>query len=153
MSNGFRFPLFIDLEGRRVVVVGAGIIARRRIEALARFGASVLVIAPDCDGELPEGVEYRARRYATGDLEGAVLAVAATDERETNRAVGEEAHALGIPVSVADRREECSFYFPALCFGDDVIAGIVSRGDDHKRTAEAAKAVRRVLSDSKELEI
>ncbi|WP_300298375.1 bifunctional precorrin-2 dehydrogenase/sirohydrochlorin ferrochelatase, partial [uncultured Intestinimonas sp.] len=84
-----------------------------------------------------------------GDLEGAFLAVAATGDRDVNRTVGEEARARGIPVTVADRREECTFFFPAICEGGGVTAGLISqRGEDHRRAARAAKRVREVLEGS-----
>lgn len=145
-ASDFRFPLFVDLNGRKAVVVGGGAIARRRAEILLQFGAEVTVIAPEFPAPL-EGAAWEARPYAPGDLNGAFLAVAATDDRAVNRSVGEEAGALGIPVSVADRREECTFYFPAICTGSGVVAGVISHGVDHKKAAEAARAVRRVLED------
>ncbi len=140
----FRFPLFIDLMGKTAVVIGGGQVACRRAEVLSRFGAEVTIIAPRCrpvDG----AVRWMERPYAPGDLAGAALAVAATDDRAVNRAVGEEARALGIPVSVADAPEECTFFFPAICTGDNIVAGVAGRGDDHARTARAAKAIRAVL--------
>ena len=144
MDNGFHFPLFVDLHGKTAVVVGGGAIACRRIRALWEFGAHVVVIAPRWDEPL-EGVTHRKRPYTPGDLEGAFLAVAATDDRGVNLAVGQEARALGIPVSVADRREECTFFFPALCTGAGLVAGVVSTGADHKKTARGARAIREVL--------
>ena len=80
-------------------------------------------------------------------MEGAALAIAATNDRSVNRRVGEDAKALGIPVSVADCEAECSFYFPAICVGDGLVAGVVSEGKDHHRTARAAKAIRKVLEE------
>ena len=141
-----RFPLFIDLRGRKCVVVGGGTIANRRVGVLRAFGADVTVIAPTFKGD-PEAVEWIPRAYETGDLEGALLAVTATDNRDINRRVGEDARALNIPVSVADRMEECTFFFPAVCMGDGLTAGVVSDGTGHKRTAEAAKAIRKTLED------
>ena len=126
------------------MVVGGGAVARRRAEVLARFGGEVTVIAPDWTGDVA-GARWIARPYRPGDLEGAFLAVAATGDRDVNRAVGEEARARGIPVTVADRREECTFFFPALAQGGGVVAGLAGRGDDHHRTARAAAAVRRAL--------
>ena len=93
-ENASRFPLFVDLTGRRCVIVGGGAIAQRRAAVLSRFGAAVTVIAPTWTGGVPE-VEWQARPYAPGDLRGAFLAVAATDDRQVNRQVGEEARRLG----------------------------------------------------------
>ena len=139
-----RFPLFIDLNGRKAVVVGGGAIACRRAGVLKTFGAQVTLIAPAWKEHI-EGVRWLQRPYQPGDLDGAVLAVAATDDRAVNRRVGEDARALGIPVSVADAPEECTFFFPAVCTGENLVAGVAGRGDDHARTARAAKAIRAVL--------
>ena len=146
VENPYHFPMFVSLTGKKLVVVGGGTIARRRIDSLLPFGGELTVIAPELQGSA-EGFCWLARPYEKGDLEGAFLAVAATNDRAVNRQVGEDARALGIPVSVADRKEECTFFFPALCQGDGVLAGVVSRGSDHHLTARAAKAIRRALEE------
>ena len=142
------FPMFVDLTGRKVLVIGAGTIALRRIHVLLDFGARVTVIAPEAQS-LPEGAEYLKRPYAPGDLKGAYLAVAATDCREVNHQVYEEASALGIPVSVADCLQECSFYFPAICRTENLVAGVVSDGTHHRETARAAREIRKTLEELK----
>lgn len=141
-----RFPLFLDLSGQACVVVGGGAIGARRAQVLLNFGARVTVIDP-APISLPEGVRHLRRSYEHGDLDGAALAVAATGDRQVNCQVGQDARALGIPVSVADRQEECTFFFPAVCLGDGLVAGIVSDGGDHAKTARAAKAVRKCLEE------
>lgn len=145
-QDGLRFPLFVDLHGRRAVVVGGGAVACRRIGVLRTFGAEVVVIAPAWR-EPVEGVRWERRPYASGDLSGAFLAVAATGDREVNRAVGGEAQALGIPVSVADDPAACTFWFPAVCLGKNAVAGVVSRNGDHHLTARTARAIRTTLED------
>lgn len=120
----------------------------RRAKVLAEFGAEVTLISPRCGEAPPPQVRYLPRPYAPGDLEGAFLAVAATGSREINRQVGEEARAAGIFVSVADSPEESSFYFPALCVEQGLVAGVVSETRDHKKTAAAAQAIRRLLEGS-----
>ena len=140
----FRFPLFIDLAGRRAVIIGGGAVACRRAEVLKGFGAEVTLIAPRCKRQV-EGIDWQQRPYAPGDVAGAAVAVAATDDRAVNRAVGEEARALGVPVSVADCPEECTFFFPAVCTGENLVAGVTGRGTDHALTARAAKAIRATL--------
>ena len=142
------FPMFFDLTGRKVVVVGAGNIALRRISVLLDFGAQVTVIAPQQKG-LPEGVNYLQRPYATGDLDGAFFAVTATNERSVNHQVYEDAVALNMPVSVADCLTECTFFFPAICKGEDLVAGVVSDGTHHHKTARAARAIRETLEEIK----
>lgn len=144
--KGYRFPLFIDLNGKKAVIIGGGKIALRRAGVLLSFGAKVTIIAPECQA-IPEGAVYCQRCYQQGDLADAFIAVAATNDREVNRLVGLEATERGIPVSVADRKDESSFYFPAICTGNGLVAGIVSGGEEHHKTAAAARAVRNVLEE------
>ena len=141
-----RFPLFLDLTGKKVVLVGGGTIAARRIGTLRLFGCEIVVIAPELKAKA-EDLTWLQRPYEPGDLEGAFLAIAATGDREVNRQVGEEARRLGIPVSVADCEAECSFYFPAICTGEGLVAGVVSSGKDHHKTARAAREIRKVLEE------
>ncbi len=141
-----RFPLFIDLTGRAVVVVGGGTVGLRRAAALRRFGARVTVVAPALREAL-EGVDWVERAYREGDLQGAFLAVAATDDRAVNHAVYEEAKRAGVPVNVCDCQEECDFFFPALCETGGVVAGVAGDGGDHQKTARAAALIRRVWEE------
>lgn len=142
----FRFPMFVSLKGRKTVVIGGGKIALRRAQILLSFGAQVTLIAPECKNP-PQNITYLQRPYREGDLTGAFLAVAATNDRQVNRQVGLEAMQAGIFVSVADRKEESNFFFPAICAENGLIAGVVSRGDDHKKTAVAAQAIRTLLEE------
>ena len=139
-----RFPLFVPLEGRRCAVFGAGKIAARRAAVLRRFGACVTVTAPEKRAEIEINL---CRGYEKSDLSGAFLAVAATDDRAVNHRIAEDCASLGIPVSVADSASESTFFFPAVCEGAELTAGVVSRGTSHAKTAEAARRIRRVLEE------
>ena len=142
--TAYRFPLFIDLNGRKIVIVGGGTIALRRAQICLAFGADVTIIAPECKA-VPDGAVFLQRMYQEGDLAGAFLAVAATNCRKVNCQVGREAKKSGIFVSVADRKEESTFFFPAICTGSGLVAGVVSQGSEHKKTAAAAEKIRTVL--------
>lgn len=141
-----RFPLFVDLHGREAAVVGGGAVGLRRAELLRRFGARVTVISPRLAREAA-GVRHLPRAYRPGDLTGMFLAVAATDSAEVNAAVGREARDLGIPFNRSDCPEDCDFFFPAICEGEGLIAGVVGDGSDHRRTARAAQRIREALKD------
>ena len=141
---GYRFPLFIDLNQKKAVIVGGGKIALRRAGILLAFGAEVTIIAPECLA-VPAGVIFLQRPYQPGDLAGAFLAVAATSCRKVNHQVYQEAVAAGIFVSVADCKEESTFFFPAICTGSGLVSGVVSQGEEHKKTAAAAQRIRAVL--------
>lgn len=145
------FPLFVSLRGRRVVVIGGGRIALRRVRALADFGPKIMVVAPECCAGLRElaaagKITWLDRPYTLGDVEGSFFCLAATDRREVNRAVFTACRAAGVPVNVADRREECDFYFPALARSGPLVAGITASGQDHALAKEAAGAVRSLFA-------
>ena len=142
------FPFFVDLSGQRGLIVGGGTVALRKAEKLLPYGPELTVVAPEPVPALTAlPVTLERRRFRETDLEGAGFVIAATDDREVNRRVGEDARARHIPVSVADCPEECTFYFPAVCEGKNVAAGVVSRGSDHRATARAAEKIRRVLEE------
>jgi precorrin-2 dehydrogenase/sirohydrochlorin ferrochelatase len=117
--NNQLFPLLMTLQGFRVVVIGGGRVAERKIASLLECGASVEVVAPDLRPGLLELAEagritVTRRAYQAGDLSGAVLAVAAIGDLETGAAVAGEAARLGIPVNVVDRPELCTFIVPSV---------------------------------------
>lgn len=141
-----RFPLFIDLTGKPVTIIGGGKIALRRAEVLLRFGAAVTVVSPALDHP-SEGIVHHPRPYETGDLAGAFLAIAATDDGAVNDAAEAEARALGILFNRADDQTRCDFFFPAVCEGEGLIVGVVGDGQDHHKTAEAARRIRKTLEE------
>ena len=141
-----RFPFFVDLSGKKAVVVGGGTVGLRRARVLRDFGAAVTVVAPSLGAPL-EGLAHIARRYQAGDLAEAFLAVAATDDRAVNRAVWEEAQGRGVWVNVCDCQSECGFFFPAICRTGNLVAGVAGDGTDHRRTAQAAAAIRKALEE------
>ena len=146
------FPLFIDMNGRKVLVIGGGNVAERRINILAGFGAEITVISP----MVTEGIKQAAslktislikRKYKEGDLTGLMpfLVIAATNERKVNQKIMTEARGLNIHVSVADCRRECTCYFPAIAENDAYIAGIVSKNGNHAGLKEMAKKTRELF--------
>ena len=113
-ENAVLYPMFVNVAGRRCVVVGGGGVAARKARGLLEHGAEVVVVSPGVRPELEAaGVEILRRPYETGDLEGAFLAFAATDSRGVNAAVSLEAEERGIPVNVADKPSEGDFALPA----------------------------------------
>ena len=148
MADFPRFPLFMSLSGKTVTVVGAGKIASRRIKVLLEYGARIRVIAPQICAEiraLPGSLEIIEREYERGDVSGSFMVIAATDSREVNQKAGADAKAEGINVSVADSREECSFYFPAVIRKGSISIGLVSDGSDHAAAARTAGELREYL--------
>jgi precorrin-2 dehydrogenase len=113
-GNVVLYPIFLNLSGRRCVVVGGGKVAGRKTRKLLQARARVVVISPEIGAELESvAVEVHRRPYREGDLEGAYLAFAATDSREVNAAVAREGKERDIPVNVADRPSEGDFALPS----------------------------------------
>jgi uroporphyrin-III C-methyltransferase/precorrin-2 dehydrogenase/sirohydrochlorin ferrochelatase len=113
------FPAFLDLRGRRVLVVGAGAVAARKVDSLLRCAARVTIVAPSAcppiEKLVREGTVTRAsREWIEEDLEGMELAFAATDDAAVNAAVARAARALGIAVNVADDAQGSSFLMGSI---------------------------------------
>lgn len=141
------FPVFINLRGSSVLIAGGGKVAARRAEKLLMFGARVHVVSPEISQEMAKLVErdsltWTREPYHSRHIGGATLVIAATSDREVNAQIGREAKERGILVSVADRREECTFYFPAIIKSDLLAAGLVSTNGDHAMVKKAAARIR-----------
>ena len=118
----------LELTGRDCIVVGGGNVGLEKARGLLECGARVTVTAPEVVPELLDlPVEWIQGRYASWDLGGKWLAIAATPDREVNRRVKEDAERLGIFCNVADDPELCSLILPAV-HRIDPIAVAVSTG-------------------------
>jgi len=127
------YPLFVDLAGRRCVVVGGGAMAEPKVEALVECGAEVVVISPQVTEKIRRWVEegrlrWEPRAYRLGDLEGAWLVVSAPDDRSLNRAVWEEAQARRVWVNAVDDPPHCSFIAPAVYRQGELVLAVSTSG-------------------------
>jgi len=113
------FPLFVEMEGRPCVVLGGGAVAERKVEGLLAAGAVVTVVSPALSPGLATHasggrITHVARPYAEGDLAGAALAFAATDDGAVNADVAREGRARGVWVNAADDPAYCDAILPAV---------------------------------------
>lgn len=111
------YPVNLVLDGKRVLVVGGGRVARRKVEGLLQAGAVVTVVAPEVDGRLAAlpGLTIHRRPYAgPADLDGQRLVLTATDDRAVNQRVHDDADAAGLWVNSADDPDRCTFTLPAV---------------------------------------
>jgi len=127
-------PLFHNLRGARVLVVGGGEIALRKSRLLADAGAVLRVVAPEIGTELREligssGGEQILRGYSEADLSGCVLIIAATDDEPLNAQVSADARQRGVPVNVVDAPALCSVIFPAIVDRSPLVIAVSSGGD------------------------
>ncbi|MFV8817252.1 siroheme synthase CysG [Haliea sp. E17] len=126
-------PVCLSLQDAPVTLVGAGIVATRKARLLCRAGAQLTVIAPEATGELQQllaqhGGKWQQRAYASGDLAGSTLVVAATPDSAVNAQVSRDAGGLNLPVNVVDSPELCSFIFPSIVDRDPLLIAISSSG-------------------------
>ncbi|MEW6007832.1 MAG: bifunctional precorrin-2 dehydrogenase/sirohydrochlorin ferrochelatase [bacterium] len=130
-AQGLRYyPIFLDIEGKRCVVVGGGKVAKRKIERLLEARADVVVISPDLEEGLKGKVLWIERGYKNGDLEGAFIAISATNNSKINQMVYNEAEKMGILINVVDKPKLCRFIVPSLIQRDDVTIAISTGGKD-----------------------
>lgn len=127
------FPLFLKLEGRRALVVGAGKVAAEKIEGLLAAGAIVTVIAPDASEHVRElaavgRVEWKRRPFEDADVVGARIVIASTGDPAVNTAAYEAASRWAIPVNVVDVPELCDFYCGSVVQRGPVLIAISTSG-------------------------
>jgi uroporphyrin-III C-methyltransferase/precorrin-2 dehydrogenase/sirohydrochlorin ferrochelatase len=145
------YPVGLRLGGRRVVVVGGGQVAHRRVAGLLEARARVTVVSPEVTTALealvaPGSVTWHPRSYVRGDLAGAWYAVAATDDPVVNAAVAEEAEQLRVFCARADDRSASSVWTPAVGRLGDLVVG-VHGGGDPQRAVGVRDAVLAGLTD------
>ncbi len=127
------YPVFLDLSGRDVLVVGGGAIAARKVRTLLRYGARVTVAAPRIRPEIGrlasrKKIRLLRRGYKSSDLSGRDMVYCSTDDEALNAAVGLECAKRKILVNVVDRPKYCSFIVPAIVQRGDVTFAISTGG-------------------------
>jgi precorrin-2 dehydrogenase len=127
------FPLFLKLETRRCLLVGAGTIAEQKLDGLLVSGAEVVVVAPQANGRIrelseQERITWIERTYQREDLEGVTLVIAATGNAEVNEQVFRDSEANGILCNAVDEPERCHFYYPAVVRRGDLQIAISTNG-------------------------
>jgi precorrin-2 dehydrogenase/sirohydrochlorin ferrochelatase len=144
-GSSSRYPVNLVLEGRRVLVVGGGTVAVRKVEGLLAAGAVVTVVAPSVDDRLRSlvGVTVEERPYRAGEVADYRLAIAATDSPVANAAVFDDGERAGVWVNGADDPANCSFTLPAVVRRGDVMVTVSTGG----RSPALSRWLRQRLQD------
>jgi uroporphyrin-III C-methyltransferase/precorrin-2 dehydrogenase/sirohydrochlorin ferrochelatase len=126
-------PAFLDVKDKQCLLVGGGEVALRKARLLLRAGARLMVVAEKIDDELQQLLDSgkhatRIGRFKLDDLQGAVLAIAATDSEEVNQEVSRYARSHNIPVNVVDQPALCTMIFPAVVDRSPLVVAISSSG-------------------------
>jgi len=116
---GRYYPLFLGIEGRTCLVVGAGTVGERKVRTLLKYGAQIRLVARELSAWLEEKrgeqlVNWAGERYEKSHLEGVLLAFAATDDLEVNRAIAADARELGVWCNMATEPELGAFIVPSV---------------------------------------
>ena len=140
------FPMFVKLEGRSCLVVGAGSVGEPKIGSLLASEASVRVIAPTVSPTVAEwaragAIHWEAREFQTSDLDGVFLVIVATSSRAVNESIFLEARRRNILCNVVDDPEHCDFYYPAVVRRGDLQLAISTNG----KSPALAHRIRREL--------
>jgi uroporphyrin-III C-methyltransferase / precorrin-2 dehydrogenase / sirohydrochlorin ferrochelatase len=127
------FPVFFDLTALKVLIVGGGEVALRKVALLERSGALITLVAPEVLPELQERaaagkINLAVREFVPDDLDGARLVIVATSRRAVNRWIASLSEARSIPVNVVDDREASRFIVPAIIDRDPVLVAISTGG-------------------------
>jgi precorrin-2 dehydrogenase / sirohydrochlorin ferrochelatase len=127
------FPMFVKLEGRQVLVVGAGNVGEPKIAGLLETGARIRVVAREASATVREWartgkIELEIRPFQAADLEGAFLAVVATSSRTLNERIYHEAQKRGVLCNVVDVPDLCDFYYPSIVRRGDLQIAVSTAG-------------------------
>ena len=150
MKNKRFFPMFVDLSDKKIVVVGGGNIATRRIKTLLQFTRNITAVAPKTTMELHElgkagFVNLINRPVKRSDFASAYMVIAATNDWKLNDEIHRVCREEGIYVNVASDRESCDFYFPGIYMRDEMVVGVTASGLDHKKAKRVREEIQKTL--------
>ena len=150
LSNNL-FPAFINLAGKRCVVVGAGAVAQRKITRLHACKARIVVVSPRATSRIATMAErgdlvWHQKPWHARYLAGAFLVFAATDDRALNLRVAAACKKRGIPVNVVDNPQQCDFMVPAVVRRGNLCVAVSTGGTSPAFAAYLRRLLQETLS-------
>ncbi|HEY9063040.1 MAG TPA: bifunctional precorrin-2 dehydrogenase/sirohydrochlorin ferrochelatase [Pseudobacteroides sp.] len=147
------FPLFVDLKGKKCIVVGGGKVASRKIEMLDRFNGDIVVISPEITysiNTLKESgkLTHISRFYKPSDIKDAFMIIAATSDESVNELIYNDAVNHGVLVNVVDDPKRCTFFFPSLVKRGDLVIGISTSGGYPALSKHIRKKLDNIIDDN-----
>ena len=147
-----KYPIFLELGGRRAVVIGGGAVAARKAQKLLVAGARVVVVSKDIDDALTAlcqgtNAELIKSRYSKNYIAEAVLVIAATSNRQLNKRIYKDCQELGILCNVVDAPELCDFIVPAVVKRGDLQVAIGTDGDCPAYAGHLRKKLEQTFTD------
>ncbi len=143
------YPVYLDINGRKCVVVGGGAVGARKVNTLLACGARVTVISPEATAELNDlaeqgGISLIRRPYQSSDLDGAFMVIGATDDEAINHRVHADAEARNLLCNIVDQPRVCNFILPSIVQRGDLVIAVSTSG----RSPAFAKKLRKELKSS-----
>jgi precorrin-2 dehydrogenase/sirohydrochlorin ferrochelatase len=128
-----KYPIFLELRGRRVVLIGGGAVALRKAQSLLEAGARLVVVAEQINEMLVlktknRDAELIQSKYSKDYLSGACLVIAATNDHELNKQIYKHCQKLGILCNIVDEPELCDFFVPAVVRRGDLQIAVGTEG-------------------------
>ena len=144
------YPVYLNLKGKRVVVIGGGEVAERKVTSLMEAGAAITVVSPGLTPKLlslikANAMDWQKRPYTHGDCSGAVMVLSATDDPKVSQAVWDEATRAGVLVNTADQPALCDFIMPAVVRRGDLTVAISTGGASPALAATLREKLSRML--------
>jgi precorrin-2 dehydrogenase/sirohydrochlorin ferrochelatase len=140
------YPIFVELEGKTVLVVGGGNVAQRKIETLLHFRASIQIISKELTHKLKKLVEAKKIQHIGAEfrdehLDSAFLVIAATDDKQLNQKISECARKKHMLINAVDQPADCNFIVPSIVNRGDLLIAISTSG----KSPALAKKIREQL--------
>ena len=144
------FPMYVDLSEKKVYIVGAGTIAKRRVRSLCAFSDHVTVVAPEVNPELNKmekngRIRILRKKCENKDIVDGDIVIAASNDRSLNEEIYDFCKKKNILVNVCNDKTRCDFYFPGLIMDDEVVIGVVANGHSHKKARFVIEKIKEIL--------
>ena len=133
MKKSGYYPIFLNLQGKKCVVIGGGEIALRKVNTLLGYGASVEIVSPSFCPDLAliakkGNIKSHTKNYSSEDLTDALIAIAATDDANTNEQVSIDAKKHGVLINVVDKPQHSDFIVPSSLTRGDIVIAVSTSG-------------------------
>ncbi|MEG2338586.1 MAG: precorrin-6A reductase [Clostridium sp.] len=144
------FPMFFRITDKKVLVVGGGAIALRRLKTLIKFTKNITVIAKEVSNEVmtlcrDNNIKVYERGYISGEVEDYDIVIALTSSREINNLIHRESRKNNILCNIGDKKEECDFYFPGVITRGSVVVGVTASGTSHRDAKDIRSKINKLI--------
>lgn len=144
------FPLFLDISDKKMIVIGGGNVATRRILSLDNFDTKIRVVSPHISEAIgimvkEKKIQYIKDRYQTDYIKDGDIVFACTNDESINHRIYSDCKQRGILVNNCSNKEECDFYFPGLIRKDEMVIGINGGGTSHSKVKKTREMIEDIL--------